>query len=95
MDLKVVKRFERFKLTEAERGDVELNSTDIKLSREVCENSLVGKIYGDSGVNFTGLRQTIEKLWCPEGSLKVVELKNKKYQFIFSKEEERSRVLEK
>lgn len=54
----------------------------------------MGRIYGENAVNFTGLKQTMTKLWCVEGSLKMVELKNKMYQFVFSKKEGK-RVLEK
>lgn len=91
----MVQRLASFRLSEKEGGKMELNSTDIKRSREACEKSLVGRIYSGNGVNFTGLKQTMAKLWCVEGSLKVVELRNKMYQFFFTKEEERTRVLEK
>lgn len=46
-------------------------------------------------MNFTRLGQTMAKLWCAEGELKMVELKNKMFQFFFSKEKERIRVLKK
>lgn len=91
----MVLRFEKFKLSETEGGEVALSSADIRASREACEGSLVGKIYGGMGVNYTRLKQTMSKLWCKEGSLKMVELKNKKYQFFFSNEDEKRRVLEK
>lgn len=91
----MVKILESFKLSETEGGEVELILEDISKSKEVCENSLVGKIYGDNGVNYTSLRQTMEKLWCAEGSLKVIKMKNKMYQFIFSKAGEKCRVLNK
>lgn len=89
----MVQRLEKFNLTECKGGSVELSRVDIKKSNKVCERSLVGRIYGRNGINFTGLKQTMSKLWCAEGELKVVELKNKVYQFIFSKAEERTRVL--
>lgn len=57
-------------------------------------NELSGEIVGENSVNLTGLKQMMMKLWCAEGCLKVVEIKNKMYQFIFSSEEERKRVLE-
>lgn len=73
---------------------MKLSLSDIKKSRENCEKSIVERIYRENATNFTGLKQTMTKLWCAEGSLKVVELKNKMYQFVFSNEEGR-RVLEK
>lgn len=37
----------------------------------------------------------MNKLWCEEGDLKVFKMKGKMYQFVFTKEEERKRVLDK
>lgn len=37
----------------------------------------------------------MEILWCAEWSLRVVELKSKMYQFIFTKKGKRRRVLDK
>lgn len=91
----MVLRFGKFKLSDKEGGEVELSSADTRTSRESCERSLVGRIFGGKGINYTGLKQTMTKLWCTVGSLKVVELKNKRYQFFFSNEDERRRVLEK
>lgn len=54
--------------------------------------SLVGKMFGENPINFTSLKQTMTKPRCADGSLKVVKVKNKMYQFIFTSEEERRRV---
>lgn len=86
---------ENFKLSEKEEGGVVLSSQDIRNSQAQCDKSLVGKIFGGNTVNLQGLKQTMSMLWCLEGSLKVIELKNKMYQFVFSVEDERKRVLEK
>lgn len=91
----MVKRFGNFQLSEQEGGAVALSLADTNKSRDECEGSLVGRIYGGKGVNYTGLKQTMTKLWCAAGSLKVVEIKNQVYQFFFSNEDERRRVLEK
>lgn len=74
---------------------VDLDPTDIKGSEDLCEKSLVGRIFGDFSVNYTGLKQTMTKLWCDEGELRVIELKHQTYQFVFTKDEERKRVLDK
>lgn len=52
----MVKRFGNFKLSEREEVEVELNLGDIWKSREDCEKSLVGKIFGENAVNFTGIK---------------------------------------
>lgn len=54
----------------------------------------MGKIFGKNSINLTGLKQTMMKLWCAEGTLQVVEIKHKMYQFIFSIAEERQRVMD-
>lgn len=90
----MVKKFETFKLSDREIREVELNLGDIRKSRKDCEKSLVGKIFGNNTANFTGLKQTMTQLWCPEGTLRVVEIGAKMFQFFFSNEDERRRVLE-
>lgn len=79
MDSEILERFGRFKLSDREKVGVALNSVDIRTNKELCEQSLVGKIFGENGVNFTGLKQTLTKLWCMNGSLKVTELQPKLY----------------
>lgn len=95
MDLEVMNKFKRFRLSEREGVEVELGLDNVLKSREVCEMSIEGKMYEENVVNFTGLKQTMGKLWCAEGSLKLIELKSKMFQFVFSHEGERRRVLEK
>lgn len=88
----MVKRLEKFRLAEKEEKWVDLDLNDVKRSAEICEKSLVSKIVGEHSVNYTGLKQAMTKLWCKEGELKVIELKKKMYQFVFTNEEERTRV---
>lgn len=95
MDLEVMNMFKRFRLSEREGVEVQLGLDNVLKNREVCEMSIVGKIYRENAVNFIGLKQTMRKLWCAEGSLKVIELKSKLFQFVFSHENEMRRVLEK
>lgn len=91
----MIEKLGRFTLSAREEGGVEVSSGDIKPSKVMCERSLVGRIFGGNAVNYTGLKQTMTKLWCVEGSLKVIEMENKMYQFVFSSDEERQRVLDK
>lgn len=75
----MLEKLGRFNLSEREELGVELSARDIKPSGDQCDRSLVGKIFGENAVNFTGLKQTMTMLWCVEGNLKVIELKNKLY----------------
>lgn len=95
MELDVVQWMEKFTLSEQEDGEVELNLKDIPESADLCKKNLVGRIWGEYAVNYTGLKQTLAKLWCEEWEMKIFEMKNKMYQFIFTKDEEMRRVLEK
>lgn len=95
MELDVIQRLEKFQLSGVEDGGVDIDPTDIKGSEDLCEKSLVGRIFGDFSVNYTGLKQTMTKLWCDEGELKVIELQHQMYQFVFTKDDERKRVLDK
>lgn len=90
-----MERLGKFRLSKREEEIIEISFDDTKISRERCKKSLVGRIFGQNAINFTGLKQTMSKLWYAEGELKVIELKSKLYQFVFSNEEERMRVLEK
>lgn len=95
MELEVVKWLGKLKLLVTGEGGVDLDLQDIQSSEDLCEKSLMRRLVGEYAVNYTGLKQTITKLWCEEGELKVIKLKNKVYQFVFTKEEERKRVLDK
>lgn len=90
----MVNRLARFKLSEKEGVGVQLTSGDVRMSKEICEKSLIGRIHGRKQVNFTGLKNTMMALWCRSGTLKVIELKHGSFQFVFSAEVDRQRVLE-
>lgn len=51
-----MKRMEKFTLSEQEDGGVDLEIQDIEGSEDLCEKSLVGRIWGEYAVNYTGLK---------------------------------------
>lgn len=95
MDPEVLERLGKFKLSDREEREFEIDASGTSSSREECRRSLVGRIVGENVANFTGLKQTMAKLWCAEGELRVIELRSKICQFVFSKEEERSEIQKK
>lgn len=95
MDSEDVKRLENFKLSGKEEVGVEIDLKDIKISEKLCTKNLVGGIFGDNAANYTGLKQTMTNLWREKGELKIIELNNTMYQFVFLQDEERKRVLDK
>lgn len=53
MNEDVVNWFSKFRLKEKEDTRVELDFDDIRVSKEECERSLVGKVWGVKEVNFS------------------------------------------
>lgn len=74
---------------------MELVQQDVRRSREDCEGSLLGRIWGEKTTNLTGIKRTFGPLWCHKGTLRVIELGNNFFQFFFSDKGERDRVLRK
>lgn len=89
----MVNRFSKFRLREEEDDGVILDQTDVRVSREECEKSIVGKLWGVKTANYSGIRNVFSQLWCQRGELKVVELDLNLFQFIFSNSEERDRSM--
>lgn len=93
MDEETVNRFSRFRLKETEDQGVVLCEDDVEKCKEECSRSILGKIWGRKAANFTGLKSTLNQLWCRHGDLKIIELGFNYYQFIFTDVEEKDRVL--
>lgn len=62
MEEEVVKRFQKFELSEGEEVGVSIENQDYKASQEECDRSLVGKLYGDKRVSYQGLKNTMTGL---------------------------------
>lgn len=89
MDKEVVNRLSNFKLRDKEEEGIVLELEDISLCKKEYEKNLIGKIWGIKTTNYSGLRNTLSRLWCYKGDLKVIELEHNYFQFIFSKKEEK------
>lgn len=72
MDAEVLNRLSKFRVRENEEKGVVLVQNDIRNRKEECERSLLGQIWGQKDANYTGLKNTLYKLWCHEGELKIV-----------------------
>lgn len=93
MDRELLDRFHSFKLLEAEDNGLRLDPSDLQVSKEECIRSLIGRIYGDKAVNFTGLRNTLTSIWSSTDSFKIRELGPNLYQFVFSNQQDKTRIL--
>lgn len=87
-----MKRLSRFKLQEEESGRIKIERDDVVSCKEEGRRSLVGRLWGSKSANFSGLKNTVSSLWCQNGSLKVVELGQNFFQFVFSDLREKERV---
>lgn len=93
MEEEIVNKFVRFKLKGKEEKGVDLNQKDVRMSKEECSDSLMGRIWVEKTANFTGIKSTFGKLWCQKGSPKVIVLGTNFYQFIFSDREEKDQAM--
>lgn len=93
MEEDLVNKFSKFWLKEKEAKGIVIGGEDIVSSKDECERSLLGKIWGNKAVNFIGLKNTMNYLRCQKGEMKVVELSFNYFQFIFTVKEEKERAL--
>lgn len=92
MEDEVVKRFQKFALSEGEDLGVFIDKEDYKGSQEENERSLIGRIHGENWVSFQGLKNTMKGLWKINGELGVRELGPNTFQFIFPSQIEKQKV---
>lgn len=93
MDSTVLNRFQKLKLRLEEEDGFYLSSSNIQASTEECIRSLIGKVYGEKITNFTGLKNTLSALWSFIGPLEIRELGVNQYQFVFSSQDDKRRIL--
>lgn len=83
MDPDILTRLQSLNLKEEEEMGFHLEHSDITVSREECQRSLIGKVYDEKIVNFTGLKNTLTTLWSSSGAFKIRELGVNMFQFVF------------
>lgn len=88
-----MERLRSFQLSTEEVVGVEIEEVDVVDSKEECNRSLVGKIYGEKRINFVGLRNTMTTIWPAKEPFKVRELGTNLFQFVFSNQEDMRRVI--
>lgn len=93
MDQDVLSRLQSFKLRDEEASGFQLDSSDIQLNKKECLRSLIGKIHGDKVANFTGLKKTLCTIWTSIGVFKIREMGANLYQFVFSSQQDKMRIL--
>lgn len=87
-----MRKIQQFRLVEEEAGGIELAEDDIEISKNECERSLVGKIFGDRKVNFVGLKNTMTAIGPTKEVFQTRELGKNLFQFVFKNQEDLRRV---
>ncbi|CAA0831099.1 Unknown protein, partial [Striga hermonthica] len=94
MDQDISSKLQRFILSDKEEGGLVLSVDDIAIGMQDCSLSLIGKIFGEKNVNFSGLKTTISSIWVTDKPFSIRNLGNNKFQFLFQFEQDRDRILE-
>ncbi|CAA0810987.1 Unknown protein, partial [Striga hermonthica] len=89
----VTKKLQKFSLSVEESGGVEIQRKDIVSSEEECVNSLFGKVIGNRKASLLGVKRAMSAIWRLHQRLEVRELETNFFQFIFSSEDDRKRVM--
>ncbi|KAK6158888.1 hypothetical protein DH2020_006202 [Rehmannia glutinosa] len=84
---------ERLQVVFGGKNEISLEERDIVCSREDCEKGLIGKIFGEKKINFTGLKNTVPSIWITRESFVVREIGLNLFQFVFKSQEDKSKVL--
>lgn len=58
----IMNSFSKLRLSEKEEEGITLETKDVRTSREKCERSILGKLWGSKTVNFTGLKNILNQL---------------------------------
>ncbi|CAA0831274.1 Unknown protein, partial [Striga hermonthica] len=86
-------QFQALKLSLKESKDVELDTTDVKLSDEECRRSVLGKIIGDRKASIFGIKRMMSVVWQTSMAFEVKEVEANIFQFIFGCKEDKEKVL--
>lgn len=93
MENEVLNSFSKFRLGTEEEEGVVLLSLDVRKCIEDCERSILGKVWGLKTAKFMGVKKIFTNLWSQKGDLRVEELGSNFFQFFFTDQEEKERVL--
>lgn len=93
MDEMVLNRFQKFQLRDAEVEGFCISEEDMVNSKDEWSRSLIGKIFGDKVVNYSGLKNTLSILWPSSTPVKIREMGVNLFQFIFANQTDKLKVL--
>ncbi|KAJ1382698.1 hypothetical protein SESBI_44011 [Sesbania bispinosa] len=67
---------------------------DIKEGWEACSRSLIGAFLTEKPIHANSLQNALAGIWCNPKGLKVEEISDKKFQFLFDETRDANRVLQ-
>ncbi|KAK6154992.1 hypothetical protein DH2020_009240 [Rehmannia glutinosa] len=94
MNKEIIEKLQGFSLSSEEKFEISIDETDIAKSKEECGRSLLGKCFGTKKINFTGLKNTLLKIWQTKDIFVVREIGPNLFQFVFCTQEDKLRVLQ-
>lgn len=88
-----MERLASFVLSKEEDDTVVVSEDDMKVSKQECDKSIMGKILTYKGVHLGGLKAAMEISWGFPKGLKVQEVGGGIYHFVFANKMDLIRVL--
>lgn len=93
MDAVVLHRLNSLNLREEEEVGLQVAQTDIHVSHDECQRSLIGRIFGDKLANYTGVKNNFSALWNSIAPFKLRELGQNFFLFIFATQQDKLHIL--
>ncbi|CAA0811315.1 Unknown protein [Striga hermonthica] len=94
MDQDITSKLQKFNLSGKEESGLSLSEEVVAMGIQDCNLSLIGKIYGEKKVNFSGLKTTLGSIWATVKPFSTRNLGNNLFQFLFQSEQDRDRILD-
>ncbi|CAA0831374.1 Unknown protein [Striga hermonthica] len=89
----LTEKIRKFKLSEKEESGLQIEEHDFALGVKDCRLSLIGKVYGEKKVNFSGLKATLGSIWVTQKQFSIRNIGINLFQFIFESEKDKQKVL--
>ncbi|GER32678.1 RNA-directed DNA polymerase [Striga asiatica] len=89
----LMEKMRKFKLSDKEENGLQIEEEDFALALKDCKQSLIGKVYGDKKINFSGLKATLRNIWVTQKQFSMRNIGTNLFQFIFQTVEDKLKVL--
>lgn len=87
MSEEIVDILQKLELLGSEKEGVDLEGEDIIQGMKGCENSVIGKVFGEKAANYNRIKSFVNNVWNYPKGLTVVELGVNLFQSRFGEKE--------